>query len=119
MGAAYWKLDRLFEALRAFETALELDPEETADLIAASEIALLIGDTDKHRRYSRRAHHFGVEEDTDELLKLLREFGQKDIGNAGLAEHDRKTTDMDAVIRLNPDNVQPYLTRGLAHYCQG
>ena len=119
LGAAYWKVDRLFEALKAFEAALELDPEETADLVAASEIALLIGDTDKHRRYSKRAHHFGAEEGTDELLKLLREFGQKDKGNAGIAEHDRKITVMDAVIRLNPDDDHAYLTRGLAHFAKG
>ena len=75
LGAAYWKLSQLSEALAAFEAALALDPEETSSLVAASEIALLMGDAAKHRRYSRRAHCFGVEADTDKLLELLREFG--------------------------------------------
>ena len=110
MGAAYWKLDRLFEALEAFEAALELDPEETADLVAASEIALLIGDTEKHRRYYRRAHHFGTDEGTDRFLELLREFGQKDQDNSGKAEHNRKIAVMDAVIRLNSDDDYAYLS---------
>ena len=119
LGAAYWKLDRLFEALEAFEAALELDPEETASLVAASEIALLIGDADKHRRYSRRAHHFGADEGTDKFLELLREFGQKDQDNAGTAEHDRKIAVMDAVLRLNPEDDYAYLTKGLAHFAKG
>ena len=119
LGAACWKLDRLDEALAAFEAALELDPEETAALVAASEIALLIGDAAKHRRYSRRAHHFGVDADTDKLLELLREFGQRDQANVGTAEHDRKIAVMDAVIRLGPDDDYAYLARGQAHFAKG
>ena len=119
LGATYWKLDRLFEALEAFEAALELDPEETADLVAASEIALLIGDAEKHRRYSRRAHHFGADEGTDKLMELLREFGQRNQDNAGTADHDRTITVMDAVIRLNPEDDYAYLARGRAHFAKG
>ena len=119
LGAAYWKLDRLSEALAAFEAALELDPEETADLLAASEIALLIGDAEKHRRYSRRAHHFGAEAGTDKLLELLREFGQKDQANAGTAEYDRNIAVMDAVIKLSPDDDGAYLNRAFAHFARG
>ena len=119
LGAAYWKLDRLYEALESFEAALELDPEETAGLVAASEIALLIGDVEKHKRYSRRAHHFGVEADTDKLLELLREFGKKDQDNVNPAEHDRTIAVMDAVIRLSPEDDYAYLSRGLAHLAKG
>ena len=32
LGAAYWKLDKLPEALEGFEASLELDPEETSAL---------------------------------------------------------------------------------------
>ena len=77
LGAAYWKQGRLPEALAAFEASLELDPEETSALLAASEIALLIGDHEKHRRYFRRARHFGADEGTLEIWDLLREFGKK------------------------------------------
>ncbi|MCY4367575.1 MAG: hypothetical protein OXE17_15325, partial [Chloroflexi bacterium] len=59
LGAAFWRVDRMHEALEAFEAALELDPEETANLLAASELAMLTGDNDKQRRYLRRARHFG------------------------------------------------------------
>lgn len=40
LGTAEWKLDELPRALAAFEAALELDPEETSALLAASELAL-------------------------------------------------------------------------------
>ena len=78
LGAAYWKLGELPEALAAFETSLELDPEETSALLAASEIALLSGDDEKHKRYFRRARHFGAEEGTLRIWQLLREFGDKE-----------------------------------------
>ena len=119
LGAACWRVDRLYEALEAFESALELDPEETANLLAASEIAMLIGDSDKQRRYLRRARHFGAEEGTEDLWELLREFGKKDQDNAGTAEHDRKIAVMDAVIRLNPDDDYAYMRRGLAYFSKG
>ena len=119
LGAACWRIDRLYEALEAFEAALELDPEETANLLAASEIAMLIGDTDKQKRYLRRARHFGAEEGTENLWELLREFGKKDQDDASTAEHDRAIAVMDAVIRLNPDDDYAYMRRGLAYYSKG
>ena len=118
LGAAYWKLDKLTEALAAFEALLELDPEETSALLAASEIALLIGDHEKHRRYFQRAKHFGADEGTLEIWELLREFGRKDQDNADTAKHDRKIAVMDAVNKLNPDDYA-YLTRGLSHFAKG
>ena len=78
LGAACWKTGELAEALSAFEKSLELDPEETSALLAASEIALSTGDNEKHRRYLRRAKHFGAEEDTLRLWERLREFGNED-----------------------------------------
>ena len=77
LGAAYWKVGKLTEALTAFEASLELDPEETSALLPASELALLIGDNQKHRKYLRMAKHFGAEEDTLKVWEQLREFGQK------------------------------------------
>ena len=119
LGAAYWKLSQLSEALAAFEAALELDPEETSALLAASELALLIGDGKKHRRYSRLAQHFGADDGTLKIWEMLREFGQKTQDNAGTADHDRKIAVMDAVIRLSPDDDYAYLARGLAHFAKG
>ena len=87
LGTAEWKLGELPGALAAFEAALELDPEETSALLSASELALLIGDGKKHRRYMRRAQHFGAEEDTLKFWEMLREFGKTDQGGAGSHEH--------------------------------
>ncbi len=119
LGTAEWKLDELPRALAAFETALELDPEETSVLLAASELALLTGDGKKHRRYFRRAQHFGAEEGTLRFWAMLREFGEKYHGNAGPDEYDRKIAVMDAVIRLSPDDDYAHVTRGLAHFAKG
>ena len=136
LGAAHWKLGQMSEALEAFEAALELDPEETSALVAASDIALWAGDKEKHRRYSKMAHHFGAEEGTDKFLELLREFGQKNQDNAGTAEYDQKIVvmddhvtrglahfdkgdddlaiaDMDAVLQQDPDHAAAYMLRGI------
>ena len=120
LGAAYWKLGQLPKALAAFEAAIELDPEETSALVAASEIALWAGDHEKHRKYSRMAHHFGAEYGTDKIMEFLREFRQEELDNDGGAfEHDRKIAVMDAVIRLSPDDDYAHATRGLAHFAKG
>ena len=77
LGAAYWKLEKLPEALTEFEASLELDAEETSALLAASELALLLDEHEKHRDYLRRARHFGAEEDTIRVWEMLREFGKR------------------------------------------
>ena len=119
LGAAYWKSGDLPRALSAFETSLELDPEETSSLLPASEIALLTGDHKKHSRYFRRAQHFGADEGTLEFWELLREFGQQTQGNDDTARHDREIAVMDSVIRLNPNDDHARLSRGLAHFAKG
>ena len=119
LGAAYWKLDRLSEALSAFEVAIELDPEETSALVAASEIALWAGDKEKHRRYFRMAHHYGAEDGTDGLMEFLRQFREEESEQLGPWGYDRKIAIWDAVIRLNPEDTDAYLSRGLAHFENG
>ena len=118
LGAACWKVGQLPEALAAFEASLELDPEGTSDLLAASEIALLVGDHEKHRRYLRRAKHFGADKGTLELWELLRAFGEKDQDDSDTAKHDHRIAVMSAVIKLNPDDYEAYFTRGLSHFAK-
>ncbi len=119
LGAACWKLGELPEALAAFEVSLELDPEETSALLAASELALLIGDDEKHRRYLKKARHFGADEDTLRVWELLRRFGGKGQDKAETAEHDRTIAVMDAVIKLNTEDDYAYFARARSHFAKG
>lgn len=119
LGAAQRNLGELSEALASFEASLELDPEETSALLAASEIALLMGDNEKRVRYLRRARHFGAEKGTIEILELMREFGEKVQDKTDIAEHDRNIAVMDAIIKLNPDDVSAYFSRGFSHFAKG
>ena len=118
LGAVYWNLDQLSNALASYEAALDVDPEETANLLAASELAMLTGDVGKQRRYLRRARHFGAEEDTENLWELLREYDEAKRAD-GTAEYDRQIAIMDAVIRLNPKDEYAYLKRGRAYFSKG
>ena len=119
LGAAYWKLGDLPRALAAFEASLELDPEETSAWLPASELALLTGDHDKHRRYFRRATHFGADEGTLKFWEMLREFGQETQGNDETPKYDREITVMDSVLRLSPDDDDARLRRGMASFAKG
>ena len=119
LGAAYWGSGDLPRALAAFEASLELDPEETSALLAASEIALLTGDHEKHRRYFRRAKHFGADEGTLKIWGMLREFGQDTQGNDDTPRHDREISVMDSVLRLRPEDDDARLRRGLAYFASG
>ena len=89
LGRAYWRLEQFPEALAAFEGALDLDPEETSVLLAASELALLTGDGKKHRQYLRKAQHFGADEGTLRFWEMLREFGEKDQDDTETDEHEQ------------------------------
>ena len=119
LGQEQWKLGRLADALTAFEAALELDPEETATLLTASEIASLTGDDDKRRRYSRLAQHFGADEGTFRIWDQLREFGNINQDNSGTGDHNRKLAILDAIIRLSPDDDYALLSRAIAHLADG
>ena len=119
LGAVYWKLGRLFEALEAFETAHALDPEDLPTLVSASETALQAGDHAKHRRYFRLARHLGASEDTEEFLELLRGLQSEASSPDASFEHDRKIAVMSAVIRLAPDDGYAYMARGRAHFAKG
>ena len=88
-------------------------------MLAASELSLLMGDHDKHRRYLRRAQHFGADEGTLKFWDLLREFGQQTQGNNDITRHDREIAVMNSVIRLNPGDAYAYLNRGLAYFAKG
>ena len=119
LGTAYWKLHRLSEALEAFEAALELDPEETSTWVAASELALLTGDADKRRRYSRIARHFGADEGTDRIMELLRKIGEIEQANGAADEHDWNIALMTSVIKLNPDAADALRSRSRSHFEKG
>ena len=119
LGAACWQQDQLLEALDALESALELSPEDTSSLVWAAEVARLVGDSSKHRRYSRHAQHFGAEEGTGEAMELLRDLEEYVNGGAGTSKHDRTIAVMSTTIKLNPDDEYPYLRRGWAHFAKG
>ena len=87
-------------------------------MLPASELALLTGDMEKHRRYFRMARHFGADEGTLKFWEMLREFGQHQ-DNEDTAKHDRNIAVMDAVIRLSPDDDYAHMRRGLAHFAKG
>ena len=119
LGAACWGQDQFLEALDAFEAALELSPEDTSGLVWAAEIARLVGDSTKHRRYSRRAQHFGAEEGTGKAMELLRDLEEYVKGDVGASKHERTIAVMSATIKLNPEDEYAYLRRGWAHFAKG
>ena len=116
VGAVLSNLNRLPEALAAYEAALELDPEARSTLLAASELAALVGDRVKQRRYNQLAHHFGLTRDADEVLAFLRSFRTDESRDD--PEHDRAIAVWSGAIRLDPDDGYAYLRRGVAQFAK-
>ena len=99
------------EARAAYETALELDPEDFTTVALAAATALLAGDGNRSRHHARVARHLGASEEIYPLLELLRANWELDPSSDISGEVRRELPAMDAQIRSNPQNVDARLTR--------
>ena len=117
LGAALRELGQYEESLNAFESALELNPEDALVAAVAAIAAALAGDRSKLIRYRRTALHLGAPDNLDLHLELAKAFkaamppstnidGGPGIGMAVL----------DASIRLNPSDATLYLHRARLHF---
>ena len=115
LGAALREVGNYAESLKAFESSLELDPEDDAIVEEAAIVAALAGDNARSTGYFRMARHMGASEELGGLLKRIR------VAKASAVETvpegtDRELAALNDAIRRGPENVQAYLRRGLAFF---
>ena len=117
LGAALRELGQYEESLKAFESSLELNPEDAPVAAGAAIVAALAGDKAKLTRYRRIARHLGSPEDLDLRLELAKAFrasmppatdieSRQGLGMAVL----------DASLQLNPSDATLYLYRARLHF---
>ena len=74
LGAALRELRYYEESVKAFESALELNPEDLTLVTAAALAAALAGDKARETRYRRTARYMGASDELDLHLELAKAF---------------------------------------------
>lgn len=126
LATALRELGRYDDALAAFESALELDPEDPTVASAAAMTALLTDDKVRSNRHARTARHLGATPYFDTALELMKTVraGTPPDANAHLRravalfenrDDGRAIAELDKLIGLEPGNASAYLLRGIVH----
>ena len=117
LGASLREVGDYSGSLKAFESSLELNPEDLTIVEAAAMVATWAGENIKSNRYFRMARHMGASEDLGELLKQIRSTRSS---TSNIQEgSDEEIAGLDAAIRRNPDSAEAHLRRGRAFFLRG
>ena len=117
LGAGLRDLGHYEESLKAFKSALELNPDDLPVVTAAATVAALAGNRSKETLYERTARHMGASDELDLLMGLAKVYRSAiprttDLGGG----HDREMAVLDASIRLNPADAGLYFQRARLHF---
>ena len=117
LGASLRDVGDYAGSLKAFESSLELDPEDLTIVEAAAMVAAWAGDNVKSNRYLRVARRMGASEELGELLKRIRSTR---LAASKIQEgSDEEIAALDAAIRRNPGSAEAHLRRGRAFFLRG
>ena len=119
LGTALAELGKLDESLAAYQSSLELNPDNPQIAGAAAATAWQSRDKSKYNQYRKDARHLGIPSEWDMMLELM-----KDVNAPSPRRDTTKYLDMDvpslnAAIARNPNNVDAYLVRGSIYFAKG
>ncbi len=109
LAAALREMGQFAESLRAFESSLELDPDDPNVATAAAEAALLAGNRAKSNRYAKIARHLGASEGLTRSFQLVETMRAE---MAWGAQHDREASASKPSIHSGVNIVNMYLEGG-------
>ena len=119
LGYAHGFWGELDESLAAFESSLELNPDDPRIAADAAVTALQVGDTLKSNRYLKMARHLGISRELERSLDLVK-AGETDLPIVEIAMlHDQKMAALNVAIARRPDDATAYLSRARAHFVEG
>ena len=113
LGAAHSALGEHSDALAAYESSLDLNPDEPRIAAVAAAEALEIGDKTKFNRYQKMARHHGLSGRWDALLGLFKEV-QTGSRVLGLTE-EQEIAALNAAIARNLNDAKAYFARARIH----
>ena len=116
LAAALREMGQFAESLRAFESSLELDPDDPNVAAAAAEAALLAGNRAKSNRYAKIARHLGMSEELTRSFQLIETMRAEKTWRA---QHDREVSASKAPSYSGVDIVNMYLHRTRDHFVKG
>ena len=118
LGYALGFLGELDKSLTAFESSLEMNPNDPRIAADAAFTALQVGDTLKSNRYLKMARHLGVSKELERSLALVK-AGETDLPVVEIAMlHDQNMAALDIAIARRPDDATAYLSRARARFVE-
>ena len=119
LGVALRAEGHYADSLAAFESALELNPDDMPAALAAAGVALLAGDKIRSNRHRKVARHLGATDELDRHLEMMEAvksvFPNLDI----TVDHGRNFAELDAAARRAPGNASAHLARGMVYFRKG
>ena len=119
LGVALRELGDFTGSLKAFESSLKLNPDETPAAVAAAGTALLADDKIRSNRHKKVARHLGASDELNRHLELMEAVKTVFPKADSTEDHERQIAYLDASIGRNPSNAAAYLARGRAHFLKG
>lgn len=119
LGTALRQAGVFAESLTAFESSLELNPNDMSVVAAAAGVASMAGDKLKSNHYRKVARHLGALDDLDRVFDLAKAVRPRALIAEIMGDHDRQIASLDAAIGRDPEAAANYLARGKAHFLNG
>ena len=119
LGMALMQLGRYAESLAAFESSMELDPDDPRAAGLAAAVASQTGDPHKANRYTKDARHLGSSEGLELRMELMKALRSDSPSTVATVDHDQQITALSDIILRDPGNVGAYFNRARAYFAEG
>lgn len=116
LGRSLFELGEFTEALTAFMSSLELNPDDPRTAAAAAATALYTGDTIKFNHYRKMARHTGLSERGCQVLELMNQMKEAFPPLNIMENPDNEIAALDAIIATRPTDPKPYFERAMAYF---
>ncbi len=119
LGMALLQLGRHAESLAAFESSLELNPDDPRIAEFAAVVASQSGDAIRSNRYRKAARHLGADDRLEWYLELTKAAKAASPSFDDNKDHDQQIASLNDIILRDPGNAAAYFRRARAYFAKG